>query len=55
MGELAERAAPSRRIFLYSLVGLVGVMFAVSIALWAKYGTTIFFESIRNGLANCFG
>lgn len=55
MGQLTEKAASSRRVFLYSLIGLVSAIFAVSIALWAKYGTTIFFESIRNGLANCFG
>lgn len=55
MSQLAEKAASSRRVFLYGLIGLLGAIFAVSIALWAKYGTAIFFESIRNGLANCFG
>lgn len=44
-----------RRLFLLGLAALVGAGLAVSITLWAKYGTAIFFESIRNGLASCFG
>lgn len=55
MDRPAENGVSTRRAFLYSLAGLIGAGFAVSIALWAKYGTAIFFESIRNGLANCFG
>jgi hypothetical protein len=54
MSPVAEKAALPR-VFLYSLVGLVGAVLAVCIALWAKYGTAIFFEAIRNGLASCFG
>jgi hypothetical protein len=26
-----------------------------SVALWAHYGTAVFFEMIRTGLAACFG
>lgn len=55
MNQLAEKVAAPRRVLLYSLIGLIGAIFVLSIALWAKYGTTIFFESIRSGLANCFG
>jgi hypothetical protein len=38
---------------------LAGTVFMVALAgavwLWAQYGTTIFFESIRTGFAACFG
>jgi hypothetical protein len=36
-----------------------GALFAVALAgavlLWAHYGTTVFFETIRAGLVACFG
>jgi hypothetical protein len=50
-----QQVSSMRRLFLLGIAGLVGAGLAVSIVLWAKYGTAIFFESIRNGLANCFG
>jgi hypothetical protein len=28
---------------------------AATIALWAQYGATVFFETIRAGFAACFG
>jgi hypothetical protein len=28
---------------------------AATIALWAHYGTAVFFETIRTGLVACFG
>ena len=40
-------------IFVVSAVG--GVILAGTIALWAHYGTAIFFETIRAGLVACFG
>jgi hypothetical protein len=40
---------------LLSLVGLAGAGLAATAALWAKYGTAIFFETIRTGLSNSFG
>jgi hypothetical protein len=55
MSPLAARQTSMRRLFLLGLAALIGAGLAVSITLWAKYGTAIFFESIRNGLANCFG
>jgi hypothetical protein len=38
---------------------VAGAVFIVALAgtvwLWAQYGTTIFFETIRTGFAACFG
>lgn len=35
--------------------GLAGLVLAGTVALWAHYGTTVFFETIRTGLVACFG
>jgi len=37
---------------LLSLAG--GGLLAVTIGLWAYFGSTVFFEMVRNGLAACF-
>jgi hypothetical protein len=34
---------------------VVAVLLAGTVWLWAQYGTTIFFETIRAGFAACFG
>ena len=34
---------------------VTGLVLAGTIALWAHYGTAIFFETIRAGLIACFG
>jgi hypothetical protein len=34
---------------------VVVVLLAGTVWLWAQYGTTIFFETIRAGFAACFG
>jgi hypothetical protein len=34
---------------------VIGVVLAATIALWAHYGTAVFFETIRAGFAACFG
>ena len=31
-----------------------GILAALTLALWAWYGTTVFFEMLRAGLAACF-
>ena len=35
--------------------GVIGVLLAATIALWAHYGTAVFFEVIRTGFMACFG
>jgi hypothetical protein len=38
------------------LLGAIGVMLiAATLALWAHYGTAVFLEMIRAGVATCFG
>lgn len=36
------------------LAGLGGVIVAATLALWAYYGTAVFFEIVRAGWAACF-
>ena len=36
-------------------VGGLGLVQAATVALWAHYGTAVFFEMIRAGLVACFG
>ena len=38
----------------WASVGIVGVMVAGTILLWAHYGSAVFFEMIMAGLAACF-
>jgi hypothetical protein len=33
----------------------IALAFAGTVLLWAHYGTTVFFETIRTGLAACLG
>ena len=40
---------------LVAAVGAVVVLLAGTILLWAHYGTTVFFETIRAGFVACFG
>ncbi len=54
MAQLVERK-PFGKNALYMVAALLGLALAASIVLWAKLGTAVFFESIRTGLAYCFG
>jgi len=54
---MADVAAPSWRVKPRPLVlvaGVAGVLLAATFALWAHYGTAVFFEMIRAGFAACF-
>ena len=51
----AATASPtrmSRRLLLVAAV--VGALLAGTVALWAHYGTAVFYEMILAGLAACF-
>jgi hypothetical protein len=37
------------------LGGVAGILLAGTAALWAHYGTAVFFEMIRAGFVACFG
>ena len=54
MAQLVERK-PFGKNALYIAGVIFGIALVASLVLWAKLGTTVFFESIRMGLANCFG
>jgi hypothetical protein len=43
------------RAAIFLVAAVVGTILAGTIALWAHYGTAIFFETIRAGLVACFG
>jgi hypothetical protein len=36
------------------LAALAGLLVAATLALWAQYGTAVFFEIIAAGIAACF-
>ena len=40
---------------LIAAAALVATAIAGTVWLWAQYGTTIFFETIRSGFVACFG
>jgi hypothetical protein len=52
-----ETADPVRtpRPLLLGFAALGGLILAGTLALWAHYGGTVFFEMIRAGLIACFG
>jgi hypothetical protein len=50
-----RQVAPPSRTALLAVAGIVGVLLAGTVVLWAHYGTAVFFETIRAGLIACFG
>jgi len=52
MPAIVSAAALSRPVMLMALAG--GLLLAMTFALWAYYGTAIFFEMLRAGWAACF-
>ena len=51
---ISDAIAP-RRAAIVIAAGALGLVLAGTVALWAHYGTAIFFETIRAGLIACFG
>ena len=51
---ISDATAP-RRAAIVIAAGALGLVLAGTVALWAHYGTAIFFEMIRSGLMACFG
>jgi len=52
MPALTSNVGSSRPLLVLSLIG--GCMVAGTVALWAYYGTAVFFEVIRAGWMACF-
>ena len=51
---ISDAVAP-RRAAVVIAAGALGLVLAGTVALWAHYGTAIFFETIRAGMVACFG
>jgi hypothetical protein len=54
---MADVASSSPRVTRRPLVvvaAVAGVMVAATLALWAHFGTAVFFEMVRAGFAACF-
>lgn len=52
---LSPAAGPRRVVPIVLGVIVIGILLAATVALWAHYGTAVFFEMIRAGFASCFG
>jgi hypothetical protein len=52
--ETAPAAAPGISRPLLLVAAVIGIMLAGTVALWAHYGTAVFYEMIVAGLAACF-
>jgi hypothetical protein len=54
MSDIAPAAAPRRAFWLLTVAAVViGGLMAVAGALWLHYGTAVFFEIVRAGIAAC--
>ena len=53
MPEIVAPRLPSRPLLVAA--ASAAVMFGGAVLLWAHYGATIFFETIRAGFVACFG
>jgi hypothetical protein len=51
---ISDAVTPRRAAIVFA-AGALGLVLAGTVALWAHYGTAIFFEMIRAGLIACFG
>jgi hypothetical protein len=54
--DVSIRGVTPRRIWpILMATGAVGLLIAATGLLWARYGTAVFFETIRAGFTACFG
>ena len=51
----ADGVSPWRTGQILAGVAAAGAVLAGTIALWAHYGTAVFFEMVRSGFMACFG
>ncbi len=52
-GETVAPPSMSRSLLIAAAASIVAVM--ATVVLWAHYGATVFFETIRAGFVACFG
>jgi hypothetical protein len=53
MPETVSAAAPSLSRPLLLIAAVLGILMAGTVALWAHYGTAVFYEMIVAGIAAC--
>jgi hypothetical protein len=56
--EIAAQHPPTRPMIAARVaiaLALTGAILGGTVLLWAHYGTTVFFETIRAGFSACFG
>lgn len=55
MSETLHTATPRRVVWpLVAVSAVLGMLLATACALWIYYGTAVFFEIVRAGIAACF-
>jgi hypothetical protein len=54
VSENAQRANRTAQVLLLAGAALAALALVATLALWFHYGTQVFFETIRAGLAACF-
>jgi len=52
---ISDVVAQRRMVPVVLAAVVIGIVLAATVALWAHYGTAVFFETIRAGFAACFG
>ena len=53
MPETVSTASPIHSRALMVVAATIGILLAGTVALWAHYGTAVFFETIAAGIAAC--
>jgi hypothetical protein len=54
MAALAETSRTPGRVALVAIAAVCAIGLAAGIVLWARLGTTVFFDMIAAGIAYCF-
>ena len=57
MNQTTGASSPLRMVLrppALAVAAIVGVLMAATLALWAHYGTVVFYETILTGIAACF-
>ena len=54
MSETVSATSPRLSLSLMITAAAAGALFAATAALWAHYGTAVFYEMIVAGIAGCF-
>jgi hypothetical protein len=53
MSETSSTVTPRLSLPMVVVAAVIGILFAATVALWAHYGTAVFYEMIVAGIAAC--